>query len=219
MVDSKQHIQQITEIRNIMERSSRFISLSGLSGVFAGFFALAGAGAFHIYVNHRLSYGYGQIARAVPVDIANDFLLFCIADAAAVLMLSICFALFFTWRKSQNTGQMIWDKSARRMLLSLFIPLIAGGIYCLMLLQYGWFGLIAPTTLIFYGLALLNASKHTLDEIKWLGISEIALGLVGLFFIGYGVTLWAIGFGVLHIIYGLMMYVRYDTKPQEKKYW
>lgn len=219
MIKSTEHIAQITEIRNIMERSSRFISLSGLSGVCAGFFALAGAGAFHIYVNQRLSYGYGQIARNVPVDVANDFVLFCIADAAAVLVLSISFALFFTWRKSQSTGQMIWDKSARRMLLSLFIPLIAGGLYCLVLLRYGWFGMIAPTNLIFYGLALLNASKYTLDEIKWLGISEIALGQVGLFFIGYGVTLWAIGFGVLHIIYGLLMYARYDAKPQGKKYW
>jgi hypothetical protein len=105
------------------------------------------------------------------------------------------------------------------MIINLSIPLVAGGLYCLILLNYGWFGMIAPTTLIFYGLALLNASKYTLEEIRWLGISEIVLGLIGCFFIGYGITLWVLGFGILHIIYGLVMYVRYESKPVEKKYW
>lgn len=202
-----------------MERSSRFISLSGLSGVFAGFFALAGVCAFYIYVNANLNYGYSQLAKAVPVDISLDFIRFCFLDAAAILVLSILFAIFFTTRNAKSKGQTIWDSSARRLIINLAIPLVAGGIYCLVLLKYGWFGLIAPTTLIFYGIALVSASKYTLDEIRWLGISEIVLGLIGLYFIGYGITLWAIGFGVLHIIYGLLMYVRYEAKPQEKKYW
>jgi hypothetical protein len=105
------------------------------------------------------------------------------------------------------------------LIINLAIPLVAGGLYCLVLLNYRLIGLIAPTTLIFYGIALVGASKYTLDEIRWLGISEIILGLINCVFIGYGVTFWAIGFGVLHIIYGLMMYVRYEAKPQEKKYW
>jgi hypothetical protein len=219
MNKSEEPLEQLQHIRNMMERSSRFISLSGLSGVFAGFFALAGAAAFYIFLNKKLNYGYTDFAKSVPVDISLDLRQFVLLDAAVVVVLSLLFAVLFTTRNAKNNGQTIWDSAARRMLINLFIPLVAGGVYCLVLLNYGWFGLIAPTTLVFYGLALLNASKYTLDEIRWLGLSEIALGLIGCFFIGYGITLWAIGFGVLHIVYGLMMYSKYEAKPKGKKYW
>lgn len=219
MNKNQEPLEQLQHIRNIMERSSRFISLSGLAGVFAGFFALAGAGAFYIFLNKKLNYGYTDFAKSIPVDISLDLERFVILDAAAVALLSIIGAIYFTTRNAKSKGQTIWDATAQRMVINLAIPLVAGGIYCLVLLHYGWFGLIAPTTLIFYGIALLNASKYTLDEIRWLGISEIALGLIGCFFIGYGITLWAIGFGVLHIIYGLMMYSKYEARPKEKKYW
>jgi hypothetical protein len=219
MQTEKEQLEQIREIREMMDRSSRFISLSGLAGVFAGFFALAGAGAFYVFINKDVSYGYSRIARESPVDIGLTFTRFCILDASAVLVLSLLCAIFFTTRMSKQRGQKIWDATARRLITSLAIPLVAGGLYCLMLLKYGWFGMIAPTTLIFYGLALLNASKYTLDEIRWLGISEIILGLIATFYIGWGITFWSIGFGVLHIIYGLVMYVRYEAKPVPNKYW
>lgn len=219
MTKTEESLQQLQHIRNMMERSSRFISLSGLSGVFAGFFALAGAAAFHIFLNKELNYGYTDFAKNVPVNISLGLRQFVLLDATVVAVLSLLFAFFFTMRNAKSKGQPIWDSTAKRMLVNLAIPLVAGGIYSLVLLNYGWFGLIAPTTLIFYGLALLNASKYTLDEIRWLGISEVVLGLIGCFFIGYGITLWAIGFGVLHIIYGLLMYSKYEAKPKHKKYW
>lgn len=220
-MSEQDQLKQIQEIRNIMERSSRFISLSGLSGVFAGFFALAGALAFNLFINNRFSAGYRDFAKAIPIDLTNhlEIVAFCLADATTVIVLSLAFAVFFTTRRARHMGLKIWDSSARNMLLSLFVPLITGGIFCLYMLSYHWFGIIAPTTLIFYGLALLNAGKYTLDEIRWLGISEIILGIIGLNYIGYGITLWAIGFGVLHIIYGLVMYVKYEAKAKEKKYW
>lgn len=212
-------IEQLQEIKKMMQQSSRFISLSGLSGVFAGFFALAGAAALYIYLNNNISYGYSGMARNLPYIPAFDLIKFCMIDAGLVLVLSISFGIFFTTRKAKNEKQKIWNSTTRHLLINLFIPLIAGGAYCLGLLYYGLLGLIAPTTLVFYGLALLNASKYTLDEIKYLGLSEITLGLIGLFFLGYGLTLWAIGFGILHIVYGLIMYVKYEAKSEEKKYW
>lgn len=220
MAMQHEQLDDIREIRNIMERSTRFISLSGLSGVFAGFFALAGAAAFYIYINKQLNYGYSDFAREFPVNISLSFKRFCVLDAATVLVLSLLSGIFFTTRRARQTGQKkLWDASVRRLIVSLAIPLVAGGLYCLILLMYGWFGMIAPTMLIFYGLALLNASKYTLDEIRWLGISEIVLGLIACFYIGWGITFWSIGFGILHIIYGLVMYVRYEAKPVETKYW
>lgn len=203
-----------------MERSSRFISLSGLSGVFAGMCALGGAAAFYIYINQQVSYGYEELASRLPLDINFDFFTFCFMDAAVTLSLALLFGIYFTTRKAKTDGRKIWDKTTWLLLINLFIPLATGGIFCLiLLLHFGWFGILPPCTLIFYGLALLNASKYTLDEIRWLGISEIILGLIGTLYIGYGVTLWAIGFGVLHIIYGLIMYIRYEAVPKEKKYW
>lgn len=212
-------VEQIQEIKKMMQQSSRFISLSGLSGVFAGFFALAGAAAFYVYLHKNISYGYTGIARTMPFDATIDLIRFCLIDAALVLVFSLLFGVFFTTRKAQNERQKIWNSITRHLLINLFIPLIAGGVFCLALLYYGLWALVAPATLIFYGLALLNASKYTLDEIKYLGLSEVALGLVGLFFLGYGLTLWAIGFGILHIVYGLIMYVKYEAKLKENKYW
>ena len=118
--------------------------------------------------------------------------------------------IYFTTRKAKRKGQKIWDKTSQRLLLNLAIPLVVGGIYCLQLIRSGNLGLVAPTTLIFYGLALINASKYTLSDIRYLGFSEILLGLIGLIFIGNGLELWALGFGVLHIVYGIVMYVKYE---------
>jgi len=209
MTEKEEQLKQISDIRNMMERSSRFISLSGLAGVFAGSFALAGAAAFYAYVNGNIHYGLGRgiayYTQSLPVVLDDSFLLFCIADASLVLFLSLAAGIFFTVRNAKSKGQTIWDKTARKMLFHLSIPLITGGIFCLLLMHYGLFGLVAPVTLIFFGLSLLNASKYTLDEIQYLGYSEILLGLVGCKFIGYGVTLWALGFGVLLIVYGLIM--------------
>ena len=219
MSEPEEHLEQIKEIRTMMERSSRFISLSGLAGVFAGFFAMAGAMAFHLYIHQKLNAEYKHFAQEIPVEISINLRTFCMLDAGAVLFLSLLFAVFFTTRNAKSKGQKIWDVAGRRLLVNLAIPLVAGGVYCLFLLKYGWFGMVAPTTLIFYGLALVNASKYTLDEIRWLGFSEIILGLIGCFFIGYGITIWMLGFGILHIIYGLMMYVRYEAEAGETKFW
>ncbi|MEZ4933402.1 MAG: hypothetical protein R2788_14940 [Saprospiraceae bacterium] len=206
------HLETLTQIRSIMERSSRFISLSGLSGVAAGVWALLGAAAVYLYLglplfsNKRLFY-YDVLQNGkwgIPYET------FFILDAAVVFFLALASAIFFTTRKAKKNGYKIWDTMARRMLVNLFIPLIVGGVFCIVLYKNGQFGLVAPATLIFYGLALVNGGKYTLNDIRYLGITEIILGIIGLFYPGYGLELWAIGFGVLHIFYGLMMYNKYE---------
>ena len=195
-----------------MERSSRFISLSGLSGVAAGMSALLGAAAVYIYLDQPVFSGY----RLYYADVLRyskwgiPFVQFFILDAIIVFVLALASGIYFTTRKAKKNGQKIWDAMARRMLVNLFIPLIVGGIFCIVLYQHGEYGLVAPATLIFYGLALVNGGKYTLNDIRYLGITEIVLGIIGLFFPGFGLELWAIGFGVLHIVYGLMMYNKYE---------
>lgn len=219
MANSQQHLEDLNQIRNLMEKSSRFISLSGLSGVFAGVFALFGAfaalkamtGGYHV-----LDYGH-----RMPFVVTTDLFFFILLDAIMVLVLSISAAVFFTTRKAKRQGLPLWDGKAFRMLANMAIPLVAGGIFCLILMyhslsapngSYRLFALIAPSTLLFYGLALLNASNYTLDEIRWLGISEIILGLFACIFVGYGLVFWMLGFGVLHIVYGFIMWYKYERE-------
>jgi hypothetical protein len=205
MTEEKEHLQAITDIRSMMERSSRCISLSGLSGVFSGIFALIGA---YLAIDRfeTASDNYRVIGGAELIDIT----IFFFEIAGAVLVSSLLVGTLLTIRNSKRKGIKIWDNSTKRLLINLAIPLIAGGLFCLVLLFHGIIGLVAPATLIFYGLALLNASKYTFDDIRYLGLCEIVLGLAGSFFIGYGLLFWAIGFGLLHIIYGAVMYFKYE---------
>lgn len=208
-MDKQEHLKTLTEIRSLMERSSRFISLSGLSGVFAGIFALAGAYAFyHYYAISPFSERYWLRANNEPGGMYIEYFIF--LDAVAVLIFALSFGAFFTIRNSRKKGIMIWDPTAKRLLTNLMIPLVTGGLFCLIILYHGGIAIVAPATLVFYGLALINASKYTLNDIRYLGICEIILGLTGLLFLGYGLILWAVGFGLLHIIYGAVMYYKYE---------
>lgn len=206
----QEHLETLTEIRDLMQRSTRFLSLSGLSGVFAGIFALIGAGVAYWYLGMHFSvreyYQYAFDGNTMRID----FVLFFWLDASAVLALSIGVGYYFSWRKAKRYQLKMWDKSTYSMIESLFVPLIAGGVFCIILLLHHQAGLIAPCTLIFYGLGLINASKYTLREIYYLGLLEIVLGLIAAYFLHYGLLFWAIGFGFLHIIYGLLMYYRYE---------
>lgn len=212
------HLEELARIRRLMDRSTRFISLSGLSGVFAGAIALVGAAVAHYHIDSFtaasadvLTYGTGQV-RATT----DALLLTLIADAVLVLFTALLGAAWFTWRRARRTGQYLWDESARRLIANMLLPLAGGGIFCLALFYYGLPGLVPPATLIFYGLALFTASKYTLDEIRWLGLSELLLGVISLFWIEAGLVFWALGFGVLHIAYGAFMYLRHERDAEGK---
>jgi hypothetical protein len=203
-------ISDIKNIRSMMERSSRFLSLSGLSGILAGIVALAGTAAAWWYLHYRLYPEVGSVRMLDNKVIELKLMLFLVFDAVIVLTLALCFGVYFGMRKARKLDIPFWSKSAENTLWSLVIPLVAGGLFCLVLYKYNLYLLIAPATLIFYGLALLNASKYTFHEVRYLGVSEIALGLLCSLLYNYTVVFWALGFGVLHIIYGAVMYYRYE---------
>jgi hypothetical protein len=202
----QKYIDDLNEIKDIMSRSSKFISLSGLSGVFAGIFALLGA--YFAYQMVFIDQDYLGYKRAAAT---NENLTVILIIALITLALSLGVGIFLSTRKAKKDNQKLWDLQTKRLLLNLLIPLITGGIFCLILLFNGYVGIIAPLTLIFYGLALVNASKYTLKEVRSLGIAEIILGLIATYFIGFGLLFWSIGFGVLHIIYGIIMKIRYGS--------
>lgn len=203
---------QILEIRTMMERSSRFISLSGISGILAGTIALTGAALAFFYLNYDARYLNSEDFFSKTVSITTEKIWYLSAIALLVLVLAIGQAIVLTTRKASKQGVIIWSFATRQMLISLMVPLLAGGIFCLALLLHSIVYLVAPAMLIFYGLALIQASRHTLGEIRWLGYSELSLGLLATLIPGYGLLAWAVGFGLLHIVYGVIMHLRYDKQ-------
>lgn len=202
---NQKHQEDLAHIRSMMERSSRFISLSGLSGVFAGLSALIGGlYTYMLLENHGIGYYRGQDV-VLPENLVSHL----IVTALVVLLFALTFGIFFTMRKSKKYNLPIWTSATKNMLFNLAVPLAVGGIFCLALVFHGIYGLIAPATLIFYGLAVINAEKYTFSDIKYLGFSELVLGCISLFYIGYGLIFWIIGFGILHIVYGLVMFKKY----------
>jgi hypothetical protein len=210
MEEQNDQLKTLSEIRSLMESSTRFLSLSGLSGIFAGCFGLLGAMAAYLFLNLELfsSDYYQYIGSGSSFNI--PVLLFFIVDAVTVLVLALIVGTYFTSRNARKKGQPIWDITVKKLLINLSIPLLTGGLFCLVLLFHHLVYLIAPMMLIFYGLALINASKFTFTMVRYLGLSEILLGLIACFFVGYGLLFWALGFGVLHIIYGALMYNKYE---------
>jgi hypothetical protein len=204
MEDEKQHIEALQDIRKMMKESSRFLSLSGLSGVFAGAYALLGAWAANrVMIAARAEEGYGTSQE--------DAVYKCALIALGTLFLSLATAILLSAKKASRNGHKLFDHTAYRLMINMLIPLLAGGIFCVALLSNtNTVMLVAPAMLIFYGLALVNGSKYTMSDIRYLGCAEIALGLVCAFFPGYGLLFWALGFGVLHVTYGAYMWLKYD---------
>ncbi|GGD26746.1 hypothetical protein [Hyunsoonleella pacifica] len=202
-MESKDYLKDISEIKNMMHKSSRFISLSGLSGILAGIYALMGA----------------TIAYWLVTTYSNGYLIldgwvyqYCLFTLAIVALLSIGTGILLTTRKAKKDGASIWDSTSRRLVFNFLIPLVAGGLYILIILSQGKYGQSGGLMLIFYGLALINASKYSIGDIQYLGYIQIFLGLIGAWKPGYGFWLWVIGFGFMHIIYGTWMHFKYDLK-------
>jgi predicted lysophospholipase L1 biosynthesis ABC-type transport system permease subunit len=203
----QEYEQDIASIRAMMERSAKFISLSGLSGVLAGIYALAGATAAYFTVHYPISPMHYRIASVQTPEALFKL----IAIAAVVLAASILTGVWLSQKKAKKYGLKLWTPTSRTLLTNMIVPLAAGGVFILIMLFTGHFGLAAPACLIFYGLALIQASANTYQEIRYLGFCEIVLGLVSALMPGYGLVFWAVGFGVLHIVYGAIMHNKYDT--------
>ena len=222
MNSQDQSLETLADIKKMMDRSSRFISLSGLSGIAAGICALVGA-----WFAKKVIYGGGSIRGnprsavqdsydRIDVDMLQAFMgsrLFWIATIT--FLAALTFAFIFTYIRSSKQGIPVWGVMAKRLMWNVALPMGAGGIFLLKLIEAGVYGLIAPGCLIFYGLALVNGAKYTLGEIRYLGYAMILLGLVNCWYPGYGLYFWAAGFGLLHIIYGIVMWNKYERKSHE----
>lgn len=207
--------EDLHAIRDIMERSSKFLSLSGLSGIFAGVCALVGAAVAWFLIFDSGQIRYAEYLSDQSNAITSSISLYLAIDALLVLAFAILGAVYFSLRKARKAGQKLWTPSTRHLVVHLLIPLVAGGIFTLILVFRNSQELIAPVMLIFYGLSLVNAGKFTFGEIHYLGLTEIVLGILAGIFVSYGLLLWTVGFGLMHIIYGTVMFFRHDRQKNQ----
>lgn len=197
---------ELASIRSLMERSSKFLSLSGLSGVMAGIYALIGA-----FIGYRIvdrKYGSLVISDSYtdqPMVYNQLFLI-----AGAILTLSVLSCIWLSIRQAKKKGENFWNPVSRRLLTGMAIPLFTGGLFIIILVLRTEYELIASACLVFYGLSLISASQYTFSDVKWLGFCQIILGLLAALIPGSGPLFWVIGFGFLHIIYGSVMHFKYN---------
>ena len=209
-MNDKNPIEDLKEIRKMMESSSKFLSLSGLSGIFAGLTALVGSWfAYQEMINfNKLVPYYVLQGRYTEGETILSLRLAIIAGL--ILIVALSFGVLFTWLKARKQEKKLWTPLSFRLIVSLMVPLTFGGLFIIGLYYQDAYMLIPAFTLIIYGMALLNGSKYVHVDIKYLALCEMALGVYAIFNLGYGFVLWVIGFGVLHILYGTIMYFKYD---------
>ena len=205
-MEEKDIHSELASIRSMMERSSRFLSLSGLSGVISGIYALIGA-----FIGYRLvieKYGSLTISDSYLDNplIYHQLLLI----AGIILLLSILTCLILSIREAKKKGENYWNPVSKRLIISMATPLFTGALFIIILLLKAEYNLIASSSLIFYGLSLISASQFTFSDVKWLGFCQITLGLLAALIPESGLWFWVFGFGFMHIIYGAFMHFKYN---------
>jgi hypothetical protein len=203
-------------IKDLMEKSTKFSNLSGIAVFFTGLLAMIGASFVYFNIGFSISeinISYAQLINqnGQPEDLFLKLKLLVLI--ASLILISSLFIVYLTARKKSDIqGISLFNSSFSRTLKSLFVPLFSGGIFCLLLINYQMYGLVAPATLIFYGLGLVSSSKYSYNELEFLGYCELVLGFIASFYIGSGLLFWIIGFGLCHIVFGLIIHFKYDKK-------
>lgn len=203
-----EQLQALTEIRSMMQKSTKFLTLSGVTGIGIGIIALISAvicwTTAGVLPFEATDFYFPLQEKSSVMGISPNTFIFGLA--AITILFSIIVGYYFTFKKTHKSGIQLWSKSFKLMLLNIAIPLATGGFFCIFLILRGVPEMVAPAMLIFYGLALINGGKYTLQDVNSLGISEILLGIIALYFNAYGLEFWAIGFGLFHIMYGAKIY-------------
>lgn len=200
MKNQYDYINDITEIRRMMVRSSKFLSLSGWAGILAGTFALMGAWFAHFILEFKpdgFLYSHSNI-ETVSVT------------AALILIFSFAAAFLDSRIKAKKRSEKAWNSTSKKMLTGMVVPLLSGGTLILILSFNNLLGLAAPLMLIFYGLSLYIAGFYTFREVRVMGFVQMVLGILNTALISTGLLFWAIGFGAVHILYGLYMHFKYE---------
>lgn len=197
-MENKEALNTLNDIKDMMERSSKFKAISGLSIIIVGI--LASLVSAYIY------FFLGDYSINTPTKWRTTAI---IAIGLLVVAFATVFLMAYLKAKRHNL-RFTFDTTMRRFLLHFFIPMVAGGLLCIALLLQQHYGLVSSITLIFYGLALINSSHFSYPALRYLGYAELALGLVDCFMVNYALLTWFLGFGVLHIVFGIIFMIHYE---------
>ncbi|HXG86130.1 MAG TPA: hypothetical protein VNI84_19070 [Pyrinomonadaceae bacterium] len=175
-------------IRETMERSAVFTSVPGYGG------ALMGATAV----------GAAIIAHNQPL-IKNWLIVWLIE---AILAFSI--GLFALWQKSKNSGESLASVPAKKFALAFAPPIVAGIILTALLYYRGFYEFLPCVWLTLYGTAVVTGGAYSVRIVPIVGWIFVALGAVAAFApASAGNLLMALGFGAMHIVFGLIVARRY----------
>ncbi len=206
MTDVNSGLRDIAEIRSIMERSTKFISLSGFAGIGAGLVALLGAWAAWMMFTAD---GVALTHSATAADLTPDTRINLILLGVVVLVLALAIAWFFSRRIIRKNAEAVNGTVMRHLVLSFAVPIVVGAIMTLLLFYHGPLWPVVPSMLLFYGLGIFSAGSFTFGEVRTLGVIEILLGLTAAVFPEFGLYFWAAGFGAVHIVYGSLFFRKY----------
>lgn len=215
-MDNQAALETLNDIRKIMEKSSRFLSLSGLSAIIIGIYACIAALLAYLFLGGEVTtpYAVSNNFPILQVNTASKLRLLVLSALILIILCIVTAILMSKWKARQNNQHLSFDRTAKRLLWNFFLPLVAGGILCLSLLYQQHYGLTSSVMLIFYGLALINASSYTYSHTRYLGYAEVILGLADSFVEGYALLFWVMGFGIFHIIYGILFHLKYEKQKK-----
>lgn len=209
IMENKEALDTLNEIKDLMAKSSKFGSVSGGSVLIIGLLAsIVAAGAWLLLLPHI---GAAWLPERYSGMLINSPQRTLIASAVAVGLLAVSMAVvsFGTYRKIvRRQGRFVFDQTVRRPLAHFCVPMAAGGALCLALLLQGHYGLTSSMMLVFYGLSLLNSSHYTLKPIAWLGYAELALGIADCYIVTHAILFWWLGFGLMHILLGVYILIK-----------
>lgn len=203
-MNNNEAINTLNEIKDLMKKSSRFQTISGLSIIIIGIYAsIVSLGAWLLLGDHE-PYSWlpsWSLDLSINTPTRTWVAILCALALVVVSFGTVCI-MSYAKTKRQN-HQFSFDQTVRRPLLHFFVPAVTGGLLCLAMLLQGHYGLTSSFMLVFYGLALINCSHYTTSSIALLGYGELLLGIIDCFLISHGILFWFLGFGLWHIVFGI----------------
>jgi hypothetical protein len=175
-------------IRQTMERATAFTAVPGWGGVGMGVLALVAAGV----AETRLS---------------TDAWL---ATWLTTAVLALTLGGWAMSRKARLAGTTVFSYSGRRFVLSYVPPLVVGALLTGALVRAGQLDALPGTWLLLYGTGVVTGGAFSVRVVPLMGLCFMALGAVALFGPApWGNLLMAAGFGLLQIVFGVIIARRY----------
>lgn len=187
--------ENLRVIRELMERSTRHSTFSGLSGVLAGLVSIAGCLIQAFYVR-----------RLGGATQSTGFLL----NWAVVVALVLSLDFILTKRRAPLVGKRILSHLGRQMVMASLPGLGTGALLTLFFVHRGMMDEIYPFWMLCYGSAISAVSLFSQKEVARLGLAFLLAGaltlaaeLLGAPPSPLGLVMMAFSSGGFHIAYGI----------------